>query len=56
MDDFYLLSPSHLVVTETTNDVFDTSLYKSVVPQAAPSLHFQTTARTILHQTQSLCI
>ncbi len=37
MDDFYLLSPSHLVVTETTNDVFDTSLYKSVVPQAALS-------------------
>lgn len=36
MDDFYILD-SGLIVTETTNDVLDTSLYDTVVPQSALS-------------------
>jgi hypothetical protein len=36
MDDFYILD-SGLVVTETSNDIFDQSLYRKVVPQAALS-------------------
>ena len=33
LDDFYLLS-SQLVMLQTTNNVFDTSLYKQVKPES----------------------
>jgi hypothetical protein len=37
MDDFYILSGSHLVVTETSNDILDPAVWQQVVPQAALS-------------------
>lgn len=37
MDDFYILSGSHLVVTETSNDILDPDVWQQVVPQAALS-------------------
>lgn len=37
MDDFYILSRSHLVVTETSNDILDPDVWQQVVPQAALS-------------------
>lgn len=35
-DDFYILD-SHLVVTETSNSILDSSVWKAVVPQSALS-------------------
>lgn len=37
MDDFYMLGQSHMIVTETSIGVYDASLWRLVVPQAALS-------------------
>lgn len=39
MDDFYIINPTKLVVMETTNDVYDTSLYADVHWESALSYH-----------------
>ncbi len=39
IDDFYIVGPSNLVVIETTNDIYDTSLYRFVSYKSALSYH-----------------
>jgi len=39
IDDFYMLSPNGLVMLETTNGIFNTDLYKYVVPQSLLAWH-----------------
>lgn len=34
IDDFYMMQPSNLVMVQTTNNIFNTDLYKLVVPQS----------------------
>ena len=39
IDDFYIVNPTNLVVLETTNDIYDTSLYEAVSYRSALSYH-----------------
>jgi hypothetical protein len=40
IDDFYVVGPTGMVVMETTNDVYDTTLYDQYVrPESALSYH-----------------
>lgn len=39
LDDFYAMHETSLAVTQTTNGLYNTSLYDGVVPEALPAWH-----------------